>query len=140
MTRRTIHRLGSLAAGALAAAGIWALDVDPILAGAIGVSVLVVGLLVARLVRGHLERTADPDWRTRRWVWGFIAFLVLVAFNGVLAVPVSFEYSVALHALVGLAGLVGFFTGKLDELSGNERDANDGAADGAGTAADPTSD
>lgn len=138
MTRPTRHRAVSLVAGALAGAGLWWLGVDPAFAVAVGIAVVVAGVLLARTVRNHSGYTASDDWRDDKWAAAGVVFLTLVAFQALLWVPVSFEYRVGLHALVGVTWFVGFLAGGLNALERGSRGDRDGSE--AGTVADPADD
>ncbi|WP_415379617.1 hypothetical protein [Halosimplex sp. TS25] len=137
MTRTTRHRALSVALGLGSGAGLWWLGTDPVLTTAAGISVLVLGLIGGRLVRDHPDyASVGRSWRDNGWSAAGQAFVVLVAFQAVYAVSVSFADRVGLLVVVIATFMIGYFAGGLDALERDSTGTGDGQADAVVSADD----
>lgn len=137
MARTTRHRALSLLLGAATGGGLWWLGTDPVLATAAGISVLVLGLIGGRLVRAHPDYTSSgSSWRDNRWNAAGMVFVIVVAFQAVFAVPVSFADQVGLHVVVIATFLIGYFAGGLDALERGSAENPDGQSEAVTSADD----
>jgi hypothetical protein len=132
---RTLGRAVSLVAGVVAGGGVYWLGVNGGLAATIGIGTVVAASLSVRLVEADPALTSGESWRENLRTAGLVAFVTLVGFNGVLMVPVAFEYQVALYLLVGLSAYVGYAVGELDVIGRVES-----RGDRAATTAEPADD
>jgi len=132
---RTLGRAVSLVAGVVAGGGVYWLGVNGGLAATIGIGTVVAASLSVRLVEADPALTSGESWRENLRTAGLVAFVTLVGFNGVLMIPVAFEYQVALYLLVGLSAYVGYAVGELDVIGRVES-----RGDRTATAADPADD
>lgn len=122
MARKTRHRALSLALGVVTGAGLWWIGTDPVLTAAAVIAVVVLGLIGGRLVRDHPEYTdAAGSWRENKRRAAGQVFAVVVSFQAVYAVSVSFANRIGLFVVVFATYMVGYFLGGFDAL---ERDAN----------------
>lgn len=137
MARTIRHRALSLLLGTATGAGLWWLGTGPVLATAAGISVLVLGLAGGRLVRDHPGYSSgDGSWRDNRWNAAGLAFVIVVAFQAVFAVPVSFADQVGLHVVVIATFLIGYFAGGLDALERGPAENSDGRSEAVASADD----
>ena len=119
MRRPTLHRLGSLALGVLAAGAAFRLGIDAPLSGSVGLCVGGVALVLLRVYREFPDRATGDTWADRRWTGLSVAVVNAVALLGLTMVPVDAEYRMALSVLVILVGLFGYCAGSMAEM---ERD------------------
>jgi len=116
MSRATLHRAGSLVGGAVAAACLYRFGIDALLSSAVGLSLAVGALLFLRVVREYPGRLTGDGWTDSRWAGVSQVVVNTSALLGLLLVPVSDEYRLALGALVILTGFVGYVAGSLAEM------------------------
>ena len=119
MRRPTLHRLGSLALGVLAAGAAFRLGIDALLSGSVGLCVGGVALVLLRVYREFPDRATGDTWADKRWTGLSVAVVNAVALLGLGMVPVSADYRMALSVLVILVGLFGYGAGSMAEM---ERD------------------
>jgi len=116
MSRTLLHRVGSLAAGAVAAGGLYWFGIDALLSGSVGLSLAVSALLLLRVRRKYPDKLTGDGWTDSRWAGVSQAVITAAALLGLLLVPVPAEYRFALGLLVILSGFVGYVAGSLAEM------------------------
>jgi len=137
MARTTLQRALALVSGALTTVALWWFDAAPGLGIAAGLSVLVLGLAMSRVVRDHPTFTsASGSWRDRKWSAAGQVFVIVVAFQAVFAVEVPLVDQIGLHVVVLATFLVGYYFGGLDALDGDGRTESSTSLDGADPADD----
>lgn len=138
MQRSRLH--GSLAVALCVATGggLWWFDANPGIAGAAGVSVLVLALVMSRTVRTHPEFTASSGrWQDSRWTAAGQFFVIVIAFQAVFSAAVALPDQIGLHVVVLATYTVGYFVGGLDALERTDREA---AREGSSGAVEPADD
>lgn len=103
-------------AGVAAAGTVGYLGVDALLAAAVGTCLAVAVALLLRMRRRHPDHLTGEGWRDSRWAALSTTTVNASALLGLLLVPVSDEYRLALAMLVILAGFVGYVAGSTAEL------------------------
>ncbi|ELZ29431.1 hypothetical protein C475_02809 [Halosimplex carlsbadense 2-9-1] len=123
MDRTLLHRLLAVALGVATGGGLWWFGANPGIAGAAGVSVLVLGLVMGRVVRQHPEFTASSgSWQDSKWTAVGQFFVIVVAFQAVFSAAVPLPDQIGLHVVVLATYMVGYFVGGLDALEGGSSD------------------
>ncbi|QPV64660.1 hypothetical protein I7X12_08660 [Halosimplex litoreum] len=138
MNRTTLHRLLAVALGVATGGGLWWFDANPGIAGAAGVSVLVLALVLSRTVRTHPEFTSSTGrWEDSKWTAAGQFFVIVVAFQAVFSASVGLPDQIGLHVVLLATYIVGYFLGGLDALDRSDREA---AREGSSGAVEPADD